>query len=91
MRLAGKYILTLNAYNMLFKCNKVISRKKHNISIKGDIVYRGYRYDIICDIYRENKKECKQDNENVYLYLDNNKKPLDWKFLTKQEFFMELL
>jgi hypothetical protein len=85
MKLAGRYIITTNEFKVLVKCIRII---KQIIEEDG-----GYSYYVLCDIYRasDNYSEKVGERRGIYIYTDKNDKETDWKFLTKEEFQLELL
>jgi len=88
MRLKGRYILTTNDFKLLFKCNGVLERHR---------TPEGIDYFVSAHIYRHSDKYCevegkpKKGNRKIFLFTDKNDKPLDWIFLTRNEFLVELL
>ena len=91
MRIAGRYILTTNEYKVLVKCKKIIRKEKCDIMRNGRKLYEGYEYRVIVDIYKRKEDYTISRNTEFPLYLNYNRHPYDWKFLTKEEFQVELL
>jgi hypothetical protein len=88
MRLKGRYILTTNDFKLLFKCNKILERHETSEGIDYYISARVYRHS---NSYVNVEGKLRGENRNLYLFLDKNGKPLDWIFLTRDEFLVELL
>lgn len=88
MRLKGRYILTTNDFKLLFKCNEVLERHKTSEGIDYYISAHIYRYN---NTYSNIEGTPKNQNRKLFLFTDKNDKPLDWVFLTRNEFLVELL
>jgi hypothetical protein len=91
MRIVGRYILTKNEYKILLKCKKIKQIEKHDIMKNGRKICDGYEYTIIADIYKRKEKHTEEKDKEINLYFDYKRLPYDWRFLTKEEFLVELL